>query len=415
MIYQTYGPGKVDTPAHRALALSAAEQGIVLLKNEGDLLPLKPGTNIAFIGPQANWTLPMLSDYEGQNKVVLEHSPYAAAVRAGLRVTLQNGTSDDLNSNDTSHIPAAVAAAKAADVAIVFVGLCADHCPNHMEDEGFDRCNNDGHYDPNRPTPHCRGAATMGLPGAQQTLLEQVFAAQPNTVLVMQNGGALAVDWAAANVPAALWAGYPGELGGDAIVNTLTGHNNPAGKLDTTWYPAEFTKKRSFFDMDLRSGEGITHLWYSGTPLWAFGHGLSYTTFTYQWSSKEAAARSIAADALAAAGAVDYEVTVTNTGARAGDCVVLGFVSGTPPGFPRQKLFDFARVHLAPGASTTVLLSSPAEALAVVDERGRRVLVPGAFEVRVGDLAAPAVRALEVAPAAAGVEVVLEDLGALLM
>jgi hypothetical protein len=210
-------------------------------------------------------------------------------------------------------------------------------------------------------------------------------------------------------------------MGGTAIVNTLTGANNPAGKLDTTWYPADFTTKRSMFDMDLRSGEGITHLWYSGTPLWAFGHGLSYTSFSYKWSEETTDEKTdktparIAADALAAAGGVDYEVTVTNTGARAGDCVVLGFVGGTPPGFPRQRLFDFARVHLPAGASTTVLLSSPAEALAVVDAGGRRVLRAGVFEVRVGDLRAPAVRSLEVVPEDGGGEVVLEDLGSVLL
>ena len=150
------------------------------------------------------------------------HSTLMAAKRAGISFTYSAGHSMDVSSTDKSMIPAAVATAKAADVAVVMVGLCADHCAGkgRTENEGNDR------------GPGGSGWHTLGLPGAQEDLLEAVVAAQPKTVLVMINGGMLSISWAKDHVPAILEAYYPGQLGGDAIVNTLFGDNNP-GALAT--------------------------------------------------------------------------------------------------------------------------------------------------------------------------------------
>lgn len=246
VVYQNYGPEMVDTTEHRRLALSVAEQAMTLLKNDPPtgssepLLPLNRHQSIALIGPQANFTLEMLSNYEGQNTLVLNHSTLMVAMRQGLNVTYAVGHSLDVSNTSTALIPEAVAAAKAAEVAVVMVGLCADHCTGNgrTENEGNDR------------GPNGTGWKDLGLPGAQQQLLEAVVAAQPRTVLVMQNGGMLSISWAKERVPAILEAYYPGELGGDAIVRTLLGSNNPGGKTPVTWYPSTILQ-RDMHDMDV--------------------------------------------------------------------------------------------------------------------------------------------------------------------
>ena len=282
----------------------------------------------------------------------------------------------------------AVAAAKASDIAVVMVGLCADHCAGHgrTENEGNDR------------GPGGSGWHTLGLPGAQQQLLEAVVQAQPNTVLVMINGGMMSISWAKEHVPAILEAYYPGQLGGDAIVNTLLGHNNPGGKTPVTWYPESITS-RDIHDMDLNSGEGLTHLYYTGEVLWPFGFGLSYTTFTYTWADEGRVSSPVPHSRVPILEimrtGVRYRCTVQNTGAVTGDAVVLGFVNSTDPQFPRQKLFDFARVTLTPGASETVMLTLNADHLSVVSENGRVSLRPAQFTVRVGDVLVPATHTFE--------------------
>ena len=134
----------------------------------------------------------------------------------GLDVTVAFGHSLDPANTSAVLIPAAVSAAKAADIAVVFLGLCADNCATRVENEGDDRF-------------------FLTRPGAQEQLLEAVYAANPRVVLVLiVHGGAIAIEWASRNRPAILDAHYPGELGGVAVVNTLLGLNNPGGKLAQT-------------------------------------------------------------------------------------------------------------------------------------------------------------------------------------
>ena len=429
VVYQRLGPEEVDTTEHRLLSLSVAEQvsqnharrkdtytgvpsftrssfaqAMTLLKNDppssmgetaaSALLPLSGSEKIAMIGPHANFTLQMLSNYAGQNTLALRHSPLMAAQAAGLHVPWTAGHDLDVTDPDKSHIPAAVTAAKAADVAVVVVGGCADHCvgtgrtKGGSEDEGYDR-------------------GRIGLPGAQEQMLEAVVAAQPKTIMVMINGGPLSVSWAKDHVPAILEAYYPGQLGGDAIVNTLIGKNNPGGKTPTTWYDDSILS-RSMYDMNLNSGDGLTHMYYSKAPLWPFGFGLSYTTFSYSWKTgadASATAAVLSTEDLANSG-LEMQCTVTNTGKLSGDAVVLGFVNSTSPDFPRQRLFDFERVTVAPGAEKTVVLTADAEDLSVVDAHGRRWLRGGRFTLRAGDVMAPARRDVAVHGAAR----LLEDL-----
>lgn len=196
----------------------------VLLKNDDNLLPLRPDVKLAFIGPHANATQAMLSNYHGENTLVNTHSPLQVAQRSGLDVAYAKGCNicdvvppgfpnmpcPPGKAKDRSGFAAAVAAAKSADVAVVFVGN-----DQTSEAENFDR-------------------DSITLPGVQEDLVLAVRAANPSTVVVLLNGGPVASRVVADLVPAVLEAFYPGELGGDAIINTLFGANNPAGKMPYT-------------------------------------------------------------------------------------------------------------------------------------------------------------------------------------
>jgi beta-glucosidase len=224
----------------------------------------------------------------------------------------------------------------------------------------------------------------------------------------MMNGGMLSIPWAKLHVPAILEAYYPGQLGGTAIVNTLLGKNNPGGKTPVTWYNEDDILDRSIFDMELDSGRGLTHLYFKGEPLWPFGWGLSYTSFTYKWSAPLTGTSLVPITRLAAGGTYSRSCVVTNTGLVTGDAVVLGFVSNsTDPQFPLQKLFDFTRVSLAPGESKTVTLGATADHLSVVDNDGKRWLRPATLVIRVGDMVDPATATASLV----GSPVMVEDVG----
>jgi len=326
---------------------------------------------LAFLGPHANATKSMLSDYFGTSHLVDTNSPLQVAKRAGLSVAYEPGHSLDPASNDTSLIPKAVAAAKASDIAILFVGLCADNCATRVEDEGNDR-------------------PDILLPGAQGPLVEAVLSTGVPTIVVLLNtGGPVDISMAKAKASGVMHSFYPGEFGGDAIINTLLGVSNPSGRLPYTMYPNTMTKNRKVTDMDLRSVEGVTYKWYtghiSGPPVFEFGFGLSYTTFKVEWGDQ----RHLALHQLAASepdAKLEYCVNVTNTGQRRGAFSVLGFVNGDGSVRPFKSLFAFEKVMLEPAESQSVILTTTvAKAFAAIDESGRKTLSPGHYTVSIGD------------------------------
>eukprot|EP01084_Bolivina_argentea_P243621 408372_1 len=268
--YTTYGPNKIDTSFHRKLALNAGEQGIVLLKNENNLLPLSTtntnGKSIAMIGPHANATIAMLSNYHGTNTLVNSNSPYQAMKRNGLYSIEYSQGCDVLCTNKTGFTQAVSIASK-TDYAIVFLGLLPGHCGTgaSCEGEGFDR-------------------NTIEFAGYQLDLLQQVMSVNKNTMLVLINGGSIDISWAKTNVPVIIEAFYPGELGGVAITNIILGLAVPVAKLPYTLYDKSFlTDRPSIMDMSLRDNGGITYRYYTGTPVYNFGFGLYYTNFTYKY------------------------------------------------------------------------------------------------------------------------------------
>ncbi|XP_065184941.1 uncharacterized protein LOC135815554 [Sycon ciliatum] len=368
--YLSLGPADVDTYDHRQVALEAAQQLIVLLKNVKNTLPLSLAKvkSIALIGPQANATQDLLSNYHGQNTLVEAHSILAGVTTlAGqsIKINFVPGL-ESTSSDDTSKFNDVTAAAKGSDVAVVCIGMTT-----RQESEGRDR-------------------KDLLLPGAQQELVDAVLKVQPNTVVVLINGGPLAIDSIKENVPAILEAFYPGELGGDAVADVLFGKVNPSGRLPTTVYPASYTD-RSYFDMNLRGNGGCTYLHYTGDALWEFGFGLSYTTFSYSWESGSIGESVIHVDTSTAASVGDtplmYTVVVKNTGDVAGADSVLGFLkSSNQSDAPIRELFDFGRVYLQAGESATVHLTVSPQTLSLTDREGVQSIRRGEYRVEVGDL-----------------------------
>jgi beta-glucosidase len=214
----------------------------------------------------------------------------------------------------------------------------------------------------------------IALPKTQQRLLEELHRTGKPVVLVLMTGSALAVEWAKANLPAVLVAWYPGQQGGNAIADVLFGKTNPSGRLPVTFYKS-VNDLPPFADYAMANR---TYKYFTGEPLFAFGHGLSYTTFRYS---------GIRVEPVAGADAYDVSFDVQNTGARAGHEVpqlyVRALAAGRP--MPLRELRGFTRIELAAGATGRVSFRLKKDDLAYYDEGQKRfVVAPGEYEVAGG-------------------------------
>ena len=256
--------------------------------------------------------------------------------------------------------PEAIAAAKNADVIVAVLGISSELEGEEMEvsEPGFkggDR-------------------TSIDLPKPEEDLLEALVATGKPVVLVMTNGSALAVNWAKEHANAILDAWYPGEEGGAAVAETLSGKNNPAGRLPVTFY----TGVDQLPPFDNYAMQGRTYRYFEGKPLYPFGYGLSYTTFSYSDLKLPTAA-------TAAGQPVSAEVTVTNTGKVAGDEVAQLYLNFPEvKGAPLRALRAFERVHLAPGQSQTLHFALKPRDLSMVSEAGEPIIAPGKYLVAVG-------------------------------
>src|SRR5216110_1865590 len=255
--------GVLDQPAHRALARQVARESIVLLKNAGNLLPLRKdlGT-IAVIGPNCDDRRMLLGNYEGAPAdSITPLRGIREAVSPGTRVLYARGS--DLVVAGDSGLGEAVRVAEQADAVVLCLGLSPrlEGEEMHVEIPGF------------------RGGdrTRIDLPDAQERLLERIVAVGKPTVFVLMSGSAVAVNWAQAHVPAIVEAWYGGQAAGSALADVLFGDYNPGGRLPVTFY-------KSVDDLppfaDYRMA-GRTYRFFKGTPLYPFGYGLSYTPFTY--------------------------------------------------------------------------------------------------------------------------------------
>jgi beta-glucosidase len=265
----------------------------------------------------------------------------------------------------------ALAAAKNADVVIAVVGITSQLEGEEMpvSEPGFlggDR-------------------TSIDLPQPEEDLVEAVAATGKPLAVVLMNGSALAVNWINEHANAVLDAWYPGEEGGAAVAETLSGKNNPAGRLPVTFYKG-VDQLPNFEDYGMANR---TYRYFSGKPLYPFGYGLSYTQFSYSDLS-------VPAEAVAAGEPVAADVTVTNTGKLAGDEVVQLYLRFPPvKGAPRIALRGFQRVHLEPGASTKVHFDLKARDLGMVTEDGNPIVGQGDYTISIGggqpDTGAPGV------------------------
>jgi beta-glucosidase len=347
-----------DADAHHALAREAAGRSIVLLKNDpaagdgGAVLPLSPGGSLAVIGVFA-----AQPRYQGGGSSHVTptrvDSPLEALRAVASSVTYAPGFTADGTGPDEALVAEAVAAARAADAAVLFLGLAAA-----QESEGFDR-------------------TTIELPDEQVQLATAVVAANPRTVAAVSHGGVVRLAPLAAVVPALLDGALLGQAVGSAIADVLFGVVNPSGRLAET-VPVRMQDTAAFLNFPgehshVRYGEGIFvgYRWHDARDLpvsYPFGHGLSYTTFGYSGLRLACAADGI-----------EVRVTVTNTGQRAGREVAQVYVGlpGSAVSRPPRALAGFAGADLAPGQSREVVITVRRDDLAYWDLRLDRFVVEG--------------------------------------
>jgi beta-glucosidase len=256
--------------------------------------------------------------------------------------------------------PAAIEVAKNADVVVAVMGITSQLEGEEMavSEEGFkggDR-------------------TSIDLPKPEQELLEAVTATGKPVVLVLANGSALAVNWAQEHVNAILESWYAGEEGGAAVAETLSGKNNPAGRLPVTFYTG-IDQLPPFEDYAMK---GRTYRYFEGKSLYPFGYGLSYTTFSYSGLT-------LPQKALKAGDPLTAEVTVTNTGEREGDEVAQLYLSFPHvAGAPLRALRGFRRVHLKPGESQKVGFELKERDLSMVTADGKPIIAKGKYSVSIG-------------------------------
>jgi len=353
-----------DSPEHRALALQAARESIVLLKNQDRCLPLRQDLqSIAVIGPNADEATVLLGNYHGTpSRSVTPLQGLQARVSPATEVLYAPGC--DLLDESAADFAEALALARRADV-VIFVGGISQL----VEGE-------EGQREGVAGGRRSRGDRDdLNLPSVQEKLLQALHATGKPVVLVLLNGSALAVNWASEHLPAIVEAWYPGEEGGTALAEVLFGDYNPAGRLPVTFY-------KSLSDLppfeDYRMG-GRTYRYFDGEPLFPFGYGLSYTTFAYSRLRLSAAT-------ITPTETLTVSLDVQNVGQRAGDEVVQLYVSDVVASVPVpiRQLAGFSRLHLKPGEKQTVAFTLTPRQLSLIDDAGRRVVEPGEFQLAIG-------------------------------
>lgn len=366
IVYRFLKNSRPDTPwdreAQHLLSARIAAESMVLLKNEGDVLPLSREDRIAFIGEFAQ--KPRFQG-GGSSHINSFKTTSALEAAAGLNVTFAPGYSGSETSDDM--IAQAVSAAKAADVAVVFAGL-----PDSYESEGYDRTH-------------------MAMPDAQNRLIQAVAAANPRTVVVLHNGSPVEMPWID-QVPAVLEAYLGGQAVGLATVQVLFGEVNPSGHLPES-FPKKLSDNPSYLfyggegnTAEYREGIFVGYRYYDKKDmdvLFPFGHGLSYTTFAYSDLRLNAEKT-----ALAEGDTVSLTVTVKNTGRRFGKTVAQVYVGAAAqdPIRPVRELRAFEKVALNPGEEKQVSFTLPKRAFSMWKEDLHDWYVPaGQYIIEVGD------------------------------
>ena len=328
-----------EQPSSRELVRKATDESIVLLKNENNTLPLDRTSlkTVAVIGP---WTDQVLLDwYSGT-------PPYDVSIVQGIKDAV--GKDVKVLYSDGSNVEEAKALAQKADVALVVVG-------NHPTcNAGWNQC----------PVPS-NGKESVDrktIVLEQEELVKQIFAANPHTVEVLRSSFPYAIVWSQQNLPAIVHMTLNSQEEGHGLADVLFGDYSPAGRLNQTW-PTGDAQLPPLLDYNLLHGR--TYMYAKEKPLYAFGYGLSYTTFAYEGLT-------LSAPKVNADGAVQVTVRVKNTGKRASDEVVQLYVRHLDSKVerPRMELEGFRRVHIEPGAEKSVNLDLKPRDLAYWNEAG---------------------------------------------
>ena len=357
---------------HQDLALQVAREGIVLLKNENNLLPLKKDLHsIAVIGPNADNGLNQLGDYSPQ--VVPQH---LATVLEGIQKEVSSSTrviyakGCEVIGGGKEEFAKAIDAAKQADAAVVVVGehpRDGTHGVQPTDGEGYD-------------------VASLDLTGEQEDLVEAVVQTGKPTVVVLINGRPLSVRWIAEHVPAIVEVWEPGERGGEAVARILFGDDNPSGRLAIT-IPRSVGQLPVYYNYKPSKAYWLSRGWthvpgytdMPGTPLYPFGYGLSYTEFKYSNLRIEPLQ-------IYTGGNARVSVDVENTGKLAGVETVQLYLRErfAPVSTPVKQLRGFERVGLSPGEKKNVTFTLGPEDLQLLDSEMHWVVVPGTFDVMIG-------------------------------
>jgi len=357
---------------HQDLALQVAREGIVLLKNERNVLPLKKDLrSIAVIGPNADNGLNQLGDYSPQ--VVPQHlttvlEGILKEVSSSTRVIYAKGC--EIIGGGKEGFAEAIEAAKQADAAVVVVGehpRDGTHGVQPTDGEGYD-------------------VASLDLTGEQEDLVEAVVQTGKPTVVVLINGRPLSVRWIAEHVSAIVEAWEPGERGGQAVARILFGDDNPSGRLAIT-VPRSVGQLPVYYDYKPSKAYWLSRGWthvpgyadMPGTPLYPFGYGLSYTEFKYSNLRIEPVQ-------IYTGGNARVSVDVENTGKLAGVETVQLYLHErfAPVATPVKQLRGFERVALSPGEKKNVTFTLGPEDLQLLNSHMRWVVVPGTFDVMIG-------------------------------
>ena len=359
----------INSTEHQRINIEAAEQAVVLLRNEDNVLPLKGGAlKIAVIGPQATAKAGLLSDYATEQPCApsLYADPHACIVSIGEAVTAANGGNPkntlvasgvDVNSVNMKGIAAALALAKEADVVLLCLGI-----DKSIEGEGTDR-------------------TELVLPGVQPLFAKMVLDLKKPTVLILTNGGALSTEGfhdaggvKGSGASAIVEAFNPNVIGATALASLLFGKVNTWGKLPYSIYPSSYTKNIAMDDFDMTAGVGRTYRYYTGPVNFPFGMGLSYTTFDMECTL----------DAKAVA------CTVTNTGAfpLGGDEVVMMYSrpsaavrAAADHKLPLKRLVDFERLRLGRGGNGVVTFKYDASTFASSTSNGDATVYSGVHQL----------------------------------
>ena len=353
--YNRISVNVINSPTHQKLALEAARQSIVLLKNDNGFLPLDKAklSTVAVIGPMTDFHL---GGYSGTPAIRISalDGITTALKSTGTRVQFEPGCSIT-GPKDEKLFNRAVAAAQRADVVIMICGV-----NQSVDREAHDR-------------------KSTELPGVQHELIKACYGINSRTLLVLNCNNTVAVNWEQENLPAIVAAIFAGQAQGTAIADVLFGNYNPGGKTCCTWYKS-VDQLPPFHNYDIMKGR--TYMYFEGDPLYPFGYGLSYTMF-------HLGDLRIDAKELSEKKPVNISCTIKNTGARAGAEVVQLYITApkSPVKRPIKELVGFKRVELKPGESRTITFTLPYATQALWywhESRRRFVLQPGTLKLMIG-------------------------------